>query len=218
MTCGDRLHQPALQSHDKYRQSCFICRLFGSTAIASRVRFSDALLTDVTSVKIEERSGVAIDRVFGAAVGLFNYEVVTAGTFKTRIVWKNFTLTQLAIIGLALRDLAEQRIALGSGKSRGLGNVEVTWDRLEIRYPLAKLKGQTLDATTLLGVGALLGPAHIDAYGLLATDQVRLPDTLDLQIQDDGWGTLRLKTEDEDQIMEVFRTLMTPWQDVVQHE
>jgi CRISPR-associated RAMP protein (TIGR02581 family) len=211
-SCSDRLERARLESHEKYQQSCFICRLFGSTAVASRVRFTDAL--PVGEVKVEERNGVAIDRVYGSvAHGPFNYEVATAGTFRTRIIFKNFTLAQLVVVGLALRDLDEQRIALGFAKSRGMGSVAITWRALNIRYPLARLRQQEHTANELLGVGALLNSDQIAAYGLPTADRVQLPEALGLTLTSDGWGSRHLATEQGAQIVELFRTLVPHWQE-----
>ncbi|MCG8366708.1 MAG: RAMP superfamily CRISPR-associated protein, partial [Pseudanabaenales cyanobacterium] len=72
-------------THDIYRYSSFTDQLFGSTAIASRVRIEDAYPVDRKQFRIEERNGVAIDRIFGSvAVGPFNYQVCTDGEFCTK--------------------------------------------------------------------------------------------------------------------------------------
>ena len=67
--------------------SSFTDRLFGNTALGSRFRIEDAYPDKSKSLVIEERNGVAIDRVFGSAKpgALFNYQVCTAGEFKTKI-------------------------------------------------------------------------------------------------------------------------------------
>jgi len=93
-------------SSDIYKFSSFTDRIFGNTSIASRLRIEDAHPIDKKQLKIQERNGVAIDRVFGSvAVGPFNYQVCTAGEFRTKIHLKNFSLAQLGLIGLVLRDL-----------------------------------------------------------------------------------------------------------------
>ena len=61
---------------DIYKLSSFTDQIFGNTAIASRLRIEDAHPDPSISLKLEERNGVAIDRVFGSvAVGPFNYQV-----------------------------------------------------------------------------------------------------------------------------------------------
>jgi CRISPR/Cas system CSM-associated protein Csm3 (group 7 of RAMP superfamily) len=208
-SCGGRLEREP-RTDRRYAESCFACRLFGSTAVAGRVRFGDAL--PAGEVTIEERNGVAIDRVYGSvAVGPFNYEVVTRGTFRARLTFRNFTLAQLALVGLTLRDLGEGRLGLGFGKSRGMGRVNVGWGRLELRYPLAALKGVAADA--LLGVGALYAPEPNASYGFRAGDRAELPEGL--QFEDDGWGTPRAIAEGDTQIQAVFRAATARWREEV---
>jgi CRISPR-associated RAMP protein (TIGR02581 family) len=169
-----------------YQQSCFVGQLFGNTSIASRLRIEDAYPSG--EVKLEERNGVAIDRVFGSVIpgGLFNYQVCTKGEFKTKIHLKNFTLAQLGLIGLVLRDLNDGWFGLGFAKSRGLGTVKVQYDKATVQYPGCVLNGdrriqqlgtqQTWDATTLLGAGMFLPPEEAEAYGFPHPDQqINLP-------------------------------------------
>jgi CRISPR/Cas system CSM-associated protein Csm3 (group 7 of RAMP superfamily) len=171
----DECEQPS----DIYRDSCFISQLFGNTSIASRLRIEDAYPDG--EVKLEERNGVAIDRVFGSvAVGPFNYQVCTKGEFKTKIHLKNFTLAQLGLLGLVLRDLNDGWFGLGFAKSRGLGTVEVRYDKATVQYPGCVLKnkkivqlgaGQTWEPTTLLGAGMFLTSVEGEKYGFPADDQ-----------------------------------------------
>lgn len=219
-SCGERLDQlekrerQALPSHEKYRSSCFACRLFGSTAVASRVRFADALA--VGEVKIEERNGVAIDRVYGSvAVGPFNYEVVTRGVFRTRLVFRNVTLAQLALVGLALRDLGEGRIGLGFGKSRGLGRVTLDWGTLTLRYPFGAIKATQPPLDQLLGVGELAGSDSEASYGFPAGDRVALPS--DLRFAPDDWGSLEAVAEGKPAIDALFRSLTERLRQEVAH-
>jgi CRISPR-associated RAMP protein (TIGR02581 family) len=162
-----------------YQQSCFIGQLFGNTTIASRLRIEDAYPNG--EVKLEERNGVAIDRVFGSvAVGPFNYQVCTKGEFKTKIHLKNFTLAQLGLLGLVLRDLNDGWFGLGFAKSRGLGTVGVRYDKATVQYPGCIMKddkieqlgaGQTWEPTTLLGVGMFLTTEEGEKYGFPRNDQ-----------------------------------------------
>lgn len=212
-SCSDRLERERLESEQKYAHSCFVCRLFGNTVVASHVRFADAL--PAGEVMIEERNGVAIDRVFGSvAVGPFNYEIATRGTFRTSIRFRNFTLAQLALVGLALRDLGEGRIGLGFGKSRGMGRVTVDWGRLEVRYPLAALRSSGAPRE-LRGVGAFANPEMRQAYGFPERDQAELP--AGIEIEDDGWGTTQLVAEGSEQVQGIFRAAVERWRAEVAH-
>lgn len=206
-----------------YRRSSFTSRLFGNTSLAGRVRFADAYPQG--EVRLEERNGVAIDRVFGSvAVGPFNYETAVAGRFATRIDLKNVTLAQLALLGLALRDLAEGRVGIGFGKTRGLGRVEVSLERLELFYPTCELHagelrllsgGASVPADNLAGLGALCrDPAYAD-YRLPEPDddQARLPEGLAYQ-PDDLLG-VRLSAVGPEQVRAVWRACMPAWRKVI---
>jgi CRISPR/Cas system CSM-associated protein Csm3 (group 7 of RAMP superfamily) len=198
-----------------YRLSSFVAQLFGSTALAGRVRFADAYGKNVVT---EERNGVAIDRVYGSvAFGPFNYETVVRGEFPTRIDFKNVTLAHLGLLGLALRDLAEGRVALGFGKSRGLGRVTASFDSLDILYPTCVLEGSALrligrdirlPAGHFGGVGAFGGDAW-RAYDFPAADIAPLPDGLNFQ-EEETMG-VRLRAEGADQVKTIWKACMPAW-------
>jgi CRISPR-associated RAMP protein (TIGR02581 family) len=164
-----------------YRDSCSVSQLFGNTSIASRLRIEDAYPTG--EVKLEERNGVAIDRVFGSvAVGPFNYQVCTKGEFKTKIHLKNFTLAQLGLLGLVLRDLNDGWFGLGFAKSRGLGTVTIQYNQAKVQYPGCMIDPDTKQitqlgssnrwaATTLLGAGSFLSREEAIAYGFFRDKQ-----------------------------------------------
>lgn len=161
-----------------YNQSCFISQIFGNTSIASRIRIEDAYPKNSKSIRVEERNGVAIDRVFGSvAVGPFNYQVCTDGEFHTKIHLKNFTLAQLGLIGLVLRDLNDSWFGLGFAKSRGLGTVKVEYKKAIVQYPGCILRGRQIHSlkgsqnwsnTMLLGAGEFIDDA--DTYGFPKPD------------------------------------------------
>jgi len=145
-----------------YRLLCRACRTFGSQALGSRVQFADAyppagLLAQANAT--ETRSGVAIDRRTGAAAKgkLYNYEVVTGGAFDATVLMTNYELWQLALLGLALREMQEGFVRLGSARSRGLGRMSLTFQELTI--------DQVPRATAIAGV-AVLAPELRESYGL----------------------------------------------------
>lgn len=169
-----------------YKLSCFTDQMFGSTEIASRVRIEDAYPVNRTQLKIEERNGVAIDRVFGSTVpgALFNYQVCTVGDFKTKIHLKNFTLAQLGLIGLVLRDLNDGWFGLGFAKSRGMGTVTVRYDSATVQYPGCVLENGQIKAiatsqqwshTMLLGAGEFLDATEAGNYGFPKPDCQETP-------------------------------------------
>src|SRR5579859_1751810 len=107
-----------------YQDCCPVCRLFGSTGFIGRVAIGDAYLTS-KSIK-EQRDGVGIDRLTGGAShgAKFELEVVSPGvTFETDIHLRNFEIWQLGMLFVALQDMQDELIRIGSGRSRGLGKV-----------------------------------------------------------------------------------------------
>lgn len=209
-----------------YRRSSFTSQLFGHTSLASRVRFADAYVVDGATLELEERNGVAIDRVYGSvAVGPFNYEVAVSGTFATRIDFKNITLAQLALVGLALRDLNEGRVAIGFGRSRGLGRVSLELTSLTIRYPVCMLQNGTLSLMQneakvvsqpdhFAGIGALTEAAgNFDDYRFTKEDTAKLPEALELQ--PDNLMGVSFTASGQEQIYAVWRACMPRWREVV---
>lgn len=198
-----------------YRQSSFTDQIFGNTALASRLRIEDAYPNRDHPLKLEERNGVAIDRVFGSvAVGPFNYQICTDGEFRSKIHLKNFTLAQLALIGLVLRDLDQGWFGLGFGKSRGLGTVEVQFNSAQVSYPGCileeghiQLLGSNKRWTTnkLLGVGEFLTD---NPYGFPEDDEVIVP--VAGQEMDFGVG-VQLSWQGAEQVKDIFIKAMPKW-------
>jgi CRISPR/Cas system CSM-associated protein Csm3 (group 7 of RAMP superfamily) len=164
-----------------YRWSSFTDQLFGSVAISSRLRIEDAYPDpEKPKPRLEERNGVAIDRVFGSvAVGPFNYQVCTEGEFRTKIHLKNFTLEQLGLLGLVLRDLNDGWFGLGFAKSRGMGLVAVQFNEAKVEYPGCVLQNDqilTLGSNTawttvaLKGAGTFLAEDDRKDYGFPPND------------------------------------------------
>lgn len=199
-----------------YRHSSFISQIFGHTSLAGRVRFADAYSDDVQLDHLEERNGVAIDRIYGSvAVGPFNYETLIGGRFKTTINFKNITLAQLGLLGLALRDLAEGRIAIGFGKSRGLGRVKVTFDQMVMTYPTCEIANGELQllsgkkvasSSDLVGLGALCTDK---GYGLPEGDVAPLPTGL--AYTPDEFLGVHLVAEGDALVRSIWRACMPAW-------
>jgi CRISPR/Cas system CSM-associated protein Csm3 (group 7 of RAMP superfamily) len=185
-------------SSDIYKLSSFTDQIFGNTSIASRLRIEDAYPDKSIPLKLEERNGVAIDRVFGSTIpgALFNYQVCTSGQFRTKIHLKNFTLGQLGLIGLVLRDLNDGWFGLGFAKSRGLGTVEVKLNQAVVQYPgcilsedkqiLAVGSQKQWPHTYLLGAGEFLSPQEAQLYGFPTPDHQDTP--VAAQEMDLGFG------------------------------
>lgn len=94
---------------------------------------------------LESRNGVGIDRFTGGTVHgvLFDLQVLVGGKFEADLRLTNFELWQLAALNLLLFDLTDEMIAIGSGRSRGLGRIRasITSYRLAYVRPVAHLAG-----------------------------------------------------------------------------
>ncbi|MCB0194565.1 MAG: CRISPR-associated protein [Anaerolineae bacterium] len=205
-----------------FRTSCFICQIFGNTVLAGHLRTADAYPLNQKLVRTEQRDGVAIDRVFGSvAVGPFQFEVATAGQFKVRLGLHNFSLAQLGLIGLALRDIKLGRVGIGFGKSRGLGRVKATFDAMTIRYPTGQVVdgqvrllngGQSWPVQEVLGVGRFPGLNGYH-YPTGSGEQAALPPAL--QFKNDDWGEATV-TAEGDQVEDIWRACMPAWREAMQ--
>ena len=152
--------------------------------MGSHVRITDAYPVDLDKVQREERNGVAIDRVYGSvAVGPFNFEVLTAGEFTTKITVKNFKPLNLHLIALAIRDFDAQRVSIGFAKSRGLGQVNMKFKRVAIHYPtavaennkiefLGQLSKKLTDNKIVVGAGEFVSDEVRKAYGFPESDVI----------------------------------------------
>ncbi|MEB3282487.1 MAG: RAMP superfamily CRISPR-associated protein [Lyngbya sp.] len=215
-----------ISSCDIYKLSSFTDQMFGNTSIASRVRIEDAYPKDKTKLKIEERNGVAIDRVFGSVIpgALFNYQVCTFGEFKTKINLKNFTLAQLGLMGLVLRDLNDGWFGLGFAKSRGLGTVSVQYNEATVQYPGCVLDEQTRqikllgsdkiwENTMLLGAGEFLETNEAERYTFPKPDHQETP--VAAQLMDLGFG-VELTFSGEEQVKHLFTRSVNAWRELLQ--
>lgn len=155
-----------LNGPQAWKGSCCACKLFGNTGLSSRLRVSDFYI-DGDEPLTETRHGVAIDRITGAvAQGPFELETVTDGEFSGTVTLRNFTTGQLALLAAALLDLSDGLVAIGHAKSRGLGRVELFFDRLTFRFPL-----KCNPAGRVSGIGALADSDSHSAYSLPDKDK-----------------------------------------------
>ncbi|WP_445177007.1 RAMP superfamily CRISPR-associated protein [Microcoleus sp.] len=210
-------------SSDIYKLSSFTDRIFGHTSIASRLRIEDAHPIDKKLLKIQERNGVAIDRVFGSvAVGPFNYQVCTAGEFGTKIHLKNFSLAQLGLIGLVLRDLNDGWFGIGFAKSRGLGTVTVKYNEAVVQYPGCQLdednrqiqqivKPGRWGHAFLLGAGEFLDTEEAANYGFSKPDREQTTP-LAAEPMDLGFGVqLKWQGDGETGVPNLFKCAVHAW-------
>ncbi len=213
-------------SQDIYRLSSFTDQIFGNTSIASRLRIEDAHPIDKKQLKIQERNGVAIDRVFGSvAVGPFNYQVCTAGEFRTKIHLKNFSLAQLGLIGLVLRDLNDGWFGIGFAKSRGLGTVIVKYNSAVVQYPGCILdkdnrqikqivKSGRWGQAFLLGAGEFLDAEEAGNYGFSKPDREQTP--IAAEPMDLGFGVqLKWQGDGESGVPNLFKCAVDAWTEIL---
>jgi CRISPR-associated RAMP protein (TIGR02581 family) len=210
-----------------YKQSCFTSQMFGNTSVASRVRVEDAYPDKSKPLIIEERNGIAIDRVFGSTIpgALFNYQVCTAGEFHTKIHLKNFSLAQLGLIALVLRDLNDGWFGLGFAKSRGLGTVTVKYNSATVQYPGCELDkdkqkirqiGNTgeWNWNYLLGVGEFLPATEAEKYGFPKPDKQETPIRAEEMYL--GFGVqMKWEGDSESGVPDLFTKAVRAWSQVL---
>ncbi len=171
--CGYRVPSGDDTTACRYSDSCAACRMFGSLNFGGRFSISDAYPIRGSFPTLEQRNGVGIDRFTGGTVPgvLFDLLTLTGGRFRTSIRLLNFELWQLAALNLLLVDIMDELIAIGSGRSRGLGRVRGKVIDYKVSY-MGKV-GQ------LAGLYQLATDEERVAYGLhdwTADPAVELPD------------------------------------------
>ena len=152
-----------------YQDSCPACRIFGSTSFIGRVAISDAYLAQGSFGQTEQRDGVGIDRFTGGAASgpKFDLQVVSSGVaFETSIYLRNFEVWQIGLLMLIVQDLEDGLIRIGSGRSRGLGNVKGQISEVSVNY-IGRVNGKPIK--NVWGLGKLLGD---NSYGTDANDQM----------------------------------------------
>ncbi len=143
---GERVMKMA-SGEERYRHSCHVCRMFGSTALASVVRVADFFpypydSTDEEKKKrVEEiskmlgfKTGIKIDPKSGAVKhgALYTAEILSGGRFYGEIVLKNPEIWQLGLIFKVIEDMNDGIVRLGHMSTRGLGKVKVDIEELSV--------------------------------------------------------------------------------------
>ncbi len=188
-----------VSNEEVYRDSCPACRLFGSTSFIGRVAISDAYLAKGSQEKTEQRDGVGIDRFTGGAANRakFDLEVVSSGVaFETNIYMRNFEVWQLGMLMLIVQDLGDGLIYIGSGKSRGLGNVKGEISEMSVNY-IGAVNGKP--AKEVWGLGKLLGN---NSYGTDANDQA----TIQNPPTEETYGIRKITTFSSDSLNDLKQT------------
>ena len=142
-----------------YHNSCPVCRLFGNTAQASRLSFSDAELD--RPVALAEVDNVAISRQTGAVHSPFRAIVLRNAKATLKLRLRNFELWQAGLLGHLFDDLGKGLVPLGSGKNKGWG--ANTAMATSIR--LTCFGQDRAHASKLLGLGEILDSDRCKDYG-----------------------------------------------------
>jgi CRISPR-associated RAMP protein (TIGR02581 family) len=123
----------AALTRDLLAETCWVCRVFGSPWLASRVQVADLPVDDASWFgQFQIRDGVTIDRDTETVSGgkKYDYEVVPAGTeFRCRLRADTDDPRLLGMLALGLRELEQGRLSIGGARSRGLGRVELLVER-----------------------------------------------------------------------------------------
>ena len=203
-------------SYEVYRHHCPACQTFGSLHMAGRCNIGDAYpwrqggasdTDEVTRANATEtRWQVGIDRQTGQARGgaLFDLEVVVGGAFHATIHVESFSLWQLGLVATLLADMSHGDIAIGFGKTRGLGQVTATVQKLEV-----EMLGR--DARTIAGAGSLCSPAEAKDYGLAKDDSMGLEGIAEASPTWRGRKVLLSETAATDLLDRIVRGPLAKW-------
>jgi len=119
--------EPEELAREIVRKSTDVDILFGSTVMAGKVKFADAIPVE-DRVKTDIRNGVAIDRDTRTAVpgALYDTEVVPSGSvFNFIASAENLTSGESKLFGELIEYFAEGNITIGGRSRAGLGNVKL---------------------------------------------------------------------------------------------
>jgi CRISPR-associated RAMP protein (TIGR02581 family) len=136
---GEARNDPEELAKRVLDHSCLICQTFGSTWLAARVAVRDLMVDpSVWFGQFEIRQAVAIERdtETAAANMLYDFETVPPGTrFELMIETDNLADWQKGLLLLGLQRFVDGELAIGGGRSRGLGRVELrgmSWSGWEL--------------------------------------------------------------------------------------
>lgn len=191
-----------------YRRSCIICRLFGSTSQASRIRIADSQPVTITEDQWSIREHIAIDRFTGGVgQGPFSDLVLENVNFENDIIIRNFELWQLGLLAYVIRDFAfweDGLIRLGYGKTKGYGLVQGRVEKVSIVYYEKAPPGQA--TRRLSDLGDILG--ENTAYDFLPGQCLRNDFLLR---EEDGLYHTGWKIEGEEKLRAFWNECAAAW-------
>lgn len=130
--CGNNVEEELDDGIARYKKSCPVCKLFGSTALKSRVLFGDAYPEG--DYKIGTRKSVAIDRITGSSTSLFDLEYVEDALFKGEIEILNFFRWHIKVIVQLFDQVNEGFVVFGGLTSKGFGRMELEDFQIRLKY------------------------------------------------------------------------------------
>ncbi|MCL0102450.1 CRISPR-associated RAMP protein Csx7 [Dehalococcoidia bacterium] len=113
---------------------CSVCRLFGSTVVASKIRITDLLLKE-EKAEPSVRHGVAINRDTETAQdkAKFDFEAVPKeSSFSFELIGENLTDDDRALLAVGIQEMINGNFWLGGNTARGLGKCKL--EELKIEY------------------------------------------------------------------------------------
>lgn len=116
-----------------YKESCDVCRIFGSNNIAAKLQIKDLNYVGEGKVVYEVRDGVGIDRETGTAFdrAKYDFEIVPAGCrFELEIIADNLEEKEEEIFKLCVNLLKNGDISVGGKVSRGLGSIRLIDEKI----------------------------------------------------------------------------------------
>ena len=198
-----------------YKDSCMICKLFGSTGGASRISIHDSEI--IKNGNVTERYGIAIDRFTGGVSEseghgmLFKHTPLENYHFKSHIIIRNFEIWQLGLLAYVLRDFniftgkdEPGLITIGSGKNKGFGRVKGSIEGIWITYYDKDIKRKSYE---LIGIGEI-NTSTSDDYGFIKNDQLLNGLLHEAIIDDDMPYKKRCKVKDN---YLFFKACATVW-------
>lgn len=215
--CGRRPENKKLDPARRYAGACVACRTFGHTRLGSHLLVSDAYAQG--EPVLEQRDGVAIDRISGAvAAGPFNLEVVTRGEFRATLALRNFQLWQVGWLAIALRDLKSGLVPIGFGKSKGFGRVTLTYQEATVAYPGQwQPRKDDYDFAAQLYDLAAFEFAGKGNYGLAPAPEtpVALPGGVRL-VENGDYGRVAVRLTDGEAIEGLLLSTVVAWKEAVE--
>lgn len=129
----------------RYKESCPVCKIFGSQVLKSRITFNDSYPKG--DVKTGRRASVAIDRISGASKGgaLFDFEYIEDAVFRCRIYLRNFFRWHIKLLFAIFDRIDEGYVTFGGFTSKGFGKMKIDNVNITVRYydKKSKIEGYT---------------------------------------------------------------------------